>query len=195
MIEFKKRDIVYRRYEPFLHMIVDIVMIICATFLVVTSYFHSTQVSGYSMENTLHDGDIILIDTLSYKLREPRRFEMIVFETDDEDTTGYYVKRIIGLPGETVMISGGKVIINGTVLDDVIDIEIYNFGVAKEPITLKQNEYFVLGDNRNNSDDSRFSNIGMVNFESIIGKAWLDIYPLPHFSILNTGAQIIEKKE
>ena len=110
-----------------------------------------------------------------------------MFVPNIANVSKYYVKRIVGLPGETVQIIDGLVYINGEPLeDDVIygfgltdedgnEIEpekIYNAGLASEPVTLGYDEYFVLGDNRNNSEDSRFANVGNVKYSSIIGRIW-----------------------
>lgn len=186
MITFKKREIIYRPYEPYLKLIVDIAMIVCAAYLLTVSFFHSTKVSGYSMEGTLKEKDVVLIDKAAYRLKQPARFDIIVFEADDQDVTDRFVKRIIGLPGETVQIINGHVYINSKQLtNDVVKVEIHNAGIAKDPITLSDNQYFVLGDNRNNSDDSRFSNVGLVSYDSIIGKAWVTVFPLEDFRFHN----------
>ncbi len=184
MITFKKREIVYRPYEPYLKLIIDIAMIICAAYLITVSFFHSTTVYGYSMEGTLKDNDVVLIDEAIYRISDPKRYDIIVFEADDKSVADKYVKRIIALPGETVQIINGYVYIDGKLLsDDVFKDFIHNAGIAGEAITLAEDEYFVLGDNRNNSDDSRFSNVGLVKYDTIIGKAWVTVYPLADFSL------------
>ena len=146
-----------------------------------------TTVVGHSMEPTLENDDSLLVDKVSYCFGQPKRYDVIVFEPAIANVSKYYVKRIIGLPGETVQVVDGEVYIDGSPLeDDVIygfsledddgnPIEpekIYNAGLASEPITLGYDEYFVLGDNRNNSEDSRFSNVGNVKYSSIIGRIW-----------------------
>lgn len=182
MITFKKREIIYRPHEPIVKLIVDMIMIICAAYLLVTFFFDNTQVVGHSMNDTLQDGDTVLIDKVGYQFREPGRYDLIVFEPKVANVAKYYVKRIIGLPGETVQIKDGKVYIDGKRLEgDLIDTEIYNSGLAGEPVKLGWNQYFVLGDNRNNSDDSRFSNVGLVEKDDIIGRAWMVTVPLSHF--------------
>ena len=133
-----------------------------------------TTVPDASMEPNLTLGDEILINTLSYRISSPKRFDVIVFNQGDEEHSFYNIKRIIGLPGETVQISGGYVKINGELLT-----EPYNFdaimlpGLANYEITLGEDEYFVLGDSRNNSEDSRYSTVGNVRRDEIIGKAWI----------------------
>ena len=190
MVSFKKREIVYRPYEAVLKTIVDLVMIICLAFLMVLSFFHKTTIDGNSMSTKLNQKDIVLINKISYSFSSPQRFDIVVFETEDEDgEVTQYVKRIIGLPGETIQIQNGKIYIDGELLEhDVTDVEIYNAGLAADPIKLSYNEYFVLGDNRNNSDDSRFSNIGLVTRSQIIGKPWLCISPISDFGIITDSA-------
>ena len=148
------------------------------------------------MRDTLSNDNVVLINKAVYSFRNPKRYDVIVFEPNIGNVSPYYVKRIVGLPGETVQIIDGDIYIDGKVLeDDVIDIEIYNPGNAKEPIKLGYNEYFVLGDNRNNSDDSRFSNVSLVKADSIIGTPWLVIYPFSEFGTINAITMTEEETE
>jgi len=149
---------------------------------------HQTWVEGDSMEPTLSDGDSIIIQKISYYFRNPRRYDVVVFpvvsfnDGSGQDNT-YYVKRVIGLPGETVQIKEGKVYIDGKLLsDDTYCLSaILNSGNAGEPVILKEDEYFVLGDNRNMSTDSRSDFVGMVHRKDIVGKVFMRIWPLSHF--------------
>ena len=182
MISFKKREILYRPHEPIIKAIVDIIVIVCAAFLMVNFFFDNTKITGHSMNNTLKNDDVMLVNKVAFKYRDPKRYDVIIFKPNIGNVSDYYTKRIIGLPGETVQIIDGKVYIDGDVLkDDVIDEVIYNAGNAAKPIKLGYNEYFVLGDNRNNSDDSRFSNVGFVKYEDIIGMPWFVVYPFSSF--------------
>ena len=128
------------------------------TYLVIHYVGQRTEVSGSSMESTLSDGDNLIVDKISYRFREPERFDIIVFPFQYEEKT-YYIKRIIGLPGETVQIDvQGNIYIDGEVLEESYGREVIDermIGLAAEPITLAEDEYFVLGDNRNASSDSR----------------------------------------
>lgn len=150
------------------------------TYLVIHYVGQRTEVSGSSMESTLSDGDNLIVDKISYRFREPERFDIIVFPFQYEEKT-YYIKRIIGLPGETVQIDvQGNIYIDGEVLEESYGREVIDermIGLAEEPITLAEDEYFVLGDNRNASSDSRDPSVANIKRKDIIGRAWLRIYP------------------
>ncbi len=158
--------------------ILYILIIVVLTYLIITFVGQRTRVSGSSMETTLSDGDNLIVDKLSYNFKEPKRFDIIVFPYKHEENT-YYIKRIIGLPGDTVQVVDGYVYIDGELLEsDTYGAEVMTTAdLAAEPIQLGEDEYFVLGDNRNNSEDSRFANIGNVREDYIIGKAWFIIAP------------------
>ncbi len=155
-----------------------IVWIIAIGIVVFLAYFLShnalekTIVLGTSMESALKEKDEIIINKYAYLISKPKRFDVIVFKQTNKEHSYLNIKRIIGLPGETVQIIGGLVYINGDELKEIIHVEnINNSGLAEESIQLEENEYFVLGDNRNNSEDSRFANIGNIVTDDIIGKA------------------------
>lgn len=158
-----------------------------AVWLVITFVGQRTEVEGASMENTLHNGDNLIVDKLSYRFHNPERFDIIVFPFQFQDNT-YYIKRIIGLPGETVQImDDGSIYINGEKLEENYGMEVIKpetIGRAAEPIELGDDEYFVMGDNRNNSSDSRTDMVGNIKRENIIGKAWLRIWPVSDFGVL-----------
>ena len=158
-----------------------------AVWLVITFVGQRTEVEGASMENTLHNGDNLIVDKLSYRFHDPERFDIIVFPFQFQDNT-YYIKRIIGLPGETVQImDDGSIYINGEKLEENYGMEVIKpetIGRAAEPIELGDDEYFVMGDNRNYSSDSRTDMVGNIKRENIIGKAWLRIWPVSDFGVL-----------
>ena len=145
--------------------ILYILVVLLGTWLIITFVGQRTSVSGSSMEPTLHNGDQLIMDKLTYHFSDPERFDIIVFPFQYEENT-YYVKRIIGLPGETVQIDlEGNIYINGEILEEDYGLEPILFpGAAAEPITLGEDEYFVLGDNRNNSSDSRDVSVGTVSY-------------------------------
>ncbi len=153
-------------------------IVICVTYLVITFVGQRTEVSGESMAPTLHSGDNLIVDKLSYRFTDPERYDIIVFPYQYEEGK-YYIKRIIGMPGETVLIENGEVYINGELLGETYGAEIMDSaGIAAEEIVLGEDEYFVLGDNRNNSSDSRDPSVGIIYEDDIIGKAFVRIWPL-----------------
>ena len=179
-----------RRREPgiireILGWIFYIIVILVLTYVIITYVGQRTSVSGSSMETTLSDGDQLLVDKLSYRFQDPKRFDIIVFPYQYEENT-YYIKRIIGLPGETVQVVDGYVYINGSRLEsDIYGNELMDDPMAaSRPITLGEDEYFVLGDNRNNSEDSRYGDIGNINKKYIVGKVWFVISPKDKFGFL-----------
>lgn len=162
-----------------------IVLIIALTWTVVTFAGQRTEVSGSSMETTLSDKDQLIVDKMTYRFRDPKRYDIVVFPYQYQDNT-YYIKRIIGLPGETVQILSGMVYIDGMRLDEHYGDEIMeNPGIAEEPLTLGEDEYFVLGDNRNNSSDSRASDVGLIHRKDLIGRAWIRVWPLSQIGVIH----------
>ena len=163
-----------------------IAIIIGATYLIVNYVGQRTRVIGSSMEATLHEGDNLIVDKISYRFRDPERFEIIVFPFKYKENT-FYIKRIIGLPGETVQIIDGEVYIDGEVLNESYGLEKIDEdrkGIAAKPITLGEDEYFVLGDNRNNSSDSRDQSVGLLKKEDMMGRAWIRIWPLNNIGVI-----------
>lgn len=161
-----------------------VAVVVGITFLIIHYVGQRTYVSGSSMENTLSDGDNLIVDKITYRFSDPKRYDIIVFPYQYEDNT-YFIKRIIGLPGETVQIVDGTIYINGEVLDESYGREVMkNSGMAADPITLGEDEYFVLGDNRNDSTDSRDPSVGKIKRNQIIGRAWVRIWPLSKIGIL-----------
>ncbi len=156
-----------------------LLVVLVLTFLVVTYVGQRTKVIGSSMEPMLSDGDNLIVDKISYRFGEPKRFDIIVFPFRYAEKT-YYIKRIIGLPGETVYIDeNGLIYIDGEVLKESYGKDVIaDPGRAYEPVTLGEDEYFVMGDNRNNSSDSRDPVVGNIHRDEFIGKAWMRIWPL-----------------
>ena len=165
--------------------LIYILIIIGLTYLIITFVGQRTRVSGSSMETTLSDGDNLIVDKLTYRFKDPKRYDIVVFPYQYEKNT-YYIKRIIGMPGETVRISDGYVYINGECLvSDIYGAElIQNPQSAEEPITLGEDEYFVMGDNRNHSQDSRDPSVGVIRREDLIGRAWVRIYPFDKLGVI-----------
>lgn len=165
--------------------IIYIAVVFVITYLVITYVGQRTEVIGTSMEYTLSDGDNLIVDKISYRFHDPERFDIIVFPYQYKEDT-YYIKRIIGLPGETVQIDDdGTIYIDGEELKESYGREVIkNPGTAAEPIKLGEGEYFVLGDNRNASSDSRDPSVGIIKQDDIVGRAWLRIYPFSKFGFI-----------
>ena len=173
--EQKKEEKEINIVKDLLFLCLYILIVIGICWAVLTYVGQRTEVSGESMSNTLHSGDTLWIDKLEYEFGSPKRFDVVVFPYGEDDDT-YYIKRIIGLPGETVYIDeDGTIYINDEPLEgDKYGRELIaedKRGVAAEEITLGDDEYFVLGDNRNNSRDSRVSDVGNIHKNDIIGRA------------------------
>lgn len=168
-----------KKLKEILSTSIYLLVVMVLTFMVVTYVGQRAKVQGGSMEPMLHDGDNLIVDKLSYRFGDPQRFDIIMFPFRYKEKT-YYIKRIIGLPGETVYIDQeGVIYINGEVLREFYGKEIITDpGRAFEPITLGEDEYFVMGDNRNNSSDSRDPVVGNIHRDELIGKAWMRIWPL-----------------
>ena len=178
----KRTDGVYREIFS---MMFYLIFVVAATLLIIRFVGQRTEVSGYSMEDTLDDGDNLIVDKLTYRFRDPVRYDIIVFPYKYKEDT-YYIKRIIGLPGEMVQITEeGNILINGEILEESYGREVMKSpGIAADPIILGEDEYFVLGDNRNASADSRDPSVGVISGKDIVGRAWLRIWPLNKFGIL-----------
>ena len=158
-------------------MLLYVGIVLAATFLFITFVGQRTHVSGESMENTLDNGDQLIVDKITYRFKDPERFDIIVFPFHYKENT-YYIKRIIGLPGETVQVMDGEVYIDGAPLGEDYGAEpMEDPGIAAEPIQLGEDEYFVLGDNRNHSSDSRDPSVGVLKRDDLVGRAWIRIYP------------------
>lgn len=162
-----------------------ILVILALTYAIVNYVGQRTRVDGSSMETTLSDGDHLIVDKISYRFHDPQRYDIIVFPYQHAEKT-YYIKRIIGLPGETVQVVDGYVYINGALLkSDIYGAEVMeSANMAAEPITLGEDEYFVLGDNRNHSSDSRDPSVGLVKRGDIMGRAWVRIYPFKRMGVI-----------
>ena len=156
-------------------------LILVLALAALTSYlfFSSVIVQESSMSPTLENGDRVFINRLAYAVTGVRRGDVIAYRSRSSIDTGIHIKRVIGLPGETVQIRDGLILINGSTYIESKDFpNITSAGLAAEGVTLGSDEYFVLGDNRNNSEDSRFADVGNIGRETILGKVWFRPQPL-----------------
>jgi len=181
-----KRSLAMRIFIEVFIWAAEIAAVIFLAYFIIYYALEKTEMVGISMESTLNAKDEIIINKFSYRFTDPKRFDVIVFKQSGKEHSYYDVKRIIALPGETVQIKSGLIYINGVVVKDIVNVEtMNNYGLADEEITLEANEYFVLGDNRNNSEDSRFASVGMIRRDEIIGKAFIRVKPFNFVSKLN----------
>lgn len=159
--------------------------IFVAAYILVNFVVQRATVIGRSMENTMYDGDEMLIDKITYKFRDAKRFELVVFPQKGRKKS-CLIKRIIGIPGETVRIDDdGIIYVNDRVLNEKYGAEVIkNPGIAKKGIKLDANEYFVLGDNRNDSIDSRFDEVGIIRESDILGRVIFRIKPLNRIGVM-----------
>lgn len=163
-----------------------VIIVLVCVFIVPRYVVQRTVVKGTSMENTLHNGESLIVEKVSYHFSKPDRFDIIVFYPfGKQDPDDYYVKRVIGLPGETIQIVGTDILINGKKLDENYgkDPILYS-GIASEPLQLGEDEYFVMGDNRTDSYDSRYAEIGPITKDKIAGQVVLRIYPFDKIGIM-----------
>ena len=174
-----------RKVRKILNWVFQIMVTLIFGVLVGISMFQSVTMQESAMEPTLQVGERFFINRAVYKVSSPKRDDIIVYKTSGSDDAALHIGRVIGLPGETVQISNGNILINGAVYNENKDFpEISNAGLASDGVSLESGEYFILGDNRNNSEDSRYDDIGNINKKYIVGKVWFVISPKDKFGFL-----------
>lgn len=161
---------------------ISILVVVILAYSIVTFGVQSVTMIGQSMDPALTNQDIVLINKQAYTFDEPKRYDIVAFKLK-EDTEGYFnIKRIIGLPGDKVQIKNGHIFINGDVVKDLpFDDLIMTEGLAVDEVTLGEDEYFLMGDNCNNSEDSRYVNIGNISIKEISGKVFFRVSPRSKF--------------
>lgn len=158
------------RFKYIMTWAVEILAVILFAFILVSTFGIRTSVVGQAMSGTLENGDEVFINKL---IKNPKSGDVVVFLPNGNEKSHYYIRRVIGVPGDTIQIRDGAVYINGALYDEKIDVAaMEDTGIAGEEIRLAEDEYFVLGDNRNNSEDSRYANIGNIKKAYIAGTAW-----------------------
>lgn len=168
--------------EALRELIIYAIIIVVCVYVMPRHVIQRTIITGHSMENTLQDQDNVLVEKLFFGMSDPERFDVVMFYPYGEEEEDYYVKRVIGLPGETVQIIGEDIYINGEKLEENYGKQPITYqGIAEEPLTLEEDEYFLMGDNREVSFDSRYEEVGPVKRELIAGEAILRIWPLSEF--------------
>ena len=171
LVRKKKRQL----RERIIFYIAGIVISIIAAFFLTRFCAFGITMHGDSMRPAVDDGQFCIASRLSYKIGSPKQNDIVVFRTGNESSS-YYIQRVIGVPGDTVQIADGKILVNGEEIEKQGAEEILAGGLASSEITLGDNQYFVLGDNYNNSEDSRVSSIGNIKKENIIGKIKLRLW-------------------
>ena len=176
-----KKEILKERLSTSLYLL----GVLLVTFVLVKFVVQRTEILSGSMEPTLYKGESYLVDKITYRFKDPERFDIITFKYLYAEKT-YYVKRIIGLPGETVYIDEyGIIYINDEPLvENYGNATIEKAGLAANKIKLGDDEYFVMGDNRNDSQDSRYPNVGPVKRDQILGRLWVQIWPLNRLRLM-----------
>lgn len=163
----------------------EIAVVVLIALVLMYFFGYHTSVAGQSMLGTLENGDEVLVNRFVYKLTQPKANDIVVFLPNGNKQSHLYVKRVIGVPGDRVQVKDGRVYVNGEKYTEVIDAaKIEHPELAEDEIEVGEDEFFVLGDNRNNSEDSRYANIGNVKKEHIAGKAWFVIAPFRNFGFL-----------
>lgn len=189
--ELEEREVARKkRIREFFIWTGEIVAVILISYLIVAFGLVRISMIGDSMQPTLQDGNSIVVNKMSYRLKKPKRNDVIVFKQSGNEHSYYNIKRVVGLPGETIQIKDGFIYINGKKLKEELKFdEISNGGLANEEIKLDAKEYFVLGDNRNASEDSRYANIGLVMKKDIVGRAWIRVKPFDFVSKINVQSE------
>lgn len=165
--------------------IFQIAVTILIAFVCVWYFGQRVSTVGNSMKPVLENGDVVLANRIVYNASKPKRGDVIIFKPKGNENSHYYIKRIIGLPGESIEIVENAVYINGEKLEeDYKTSKIDDVGVVNEKMKLGSDEYFVLGDDRENSEDSRDADVGNVKYSYIYGKAWFVISPKAHFGFV-----------
>ncbi len=185
--KFKKIDIksVAKSSVPVLIWAFKISVTLLLALVCVLYMGQKVSMVGESMKPELYNGDVTLVNRIVYNASKPKRGDIIAFKPKGNESSHYYIKRIIGLPGETIEFIEGDIYINGTKIEeDYETTEIKDVGIVTEEIQLKGDEYFVLGDNRENSEDSRMADVGMVKRSYIYGKVWMVVSPQSHFGFV-----------
>lgn len=173
------------RFRVCLRWIIEIAIVVALAFGVTFFFGHKVVVINASMEPTLNAGDEILVNRMAYIFSSPKRGDIVAFKATDDSNAATEIMRVIGLPGETVKITDGRIYINGELYEEEVELPaINNPGIAGEGVTLGGTEYFMLGDNRNNAEDSRYLNLGNIDKKLIEGRLWLRIHPFDSFGTI-----------
>ncbi len=163
----------------------EILITVVIVFLIISFVVQPTTVDGSSMDPTLKDKDQLLIEKVSQRFSGINRYDIIIFPYSKEEEK-YFIKRVIGMPGETVNIINGEVYINGILLDEPFELDlIEDYGSNILPVVIPKEHYFVIGDNRNHSKDSRYTDVGFIYEDDILGKGFIRLWPFDSVGFIN----------
>ena len=173
----KEKKINMHVISEILMWVFQIAVVLAFAFVIV--YYAGEQISniGDSMSPALENGDVVLVNRFIYKVKSPQMGDLIGFKPNGNETSPYYIKRVVAGPGDTVQIKEGFLYVNDELVTDLPVGKISNAGMAEEPVSVEKDTYFVIGDNPNSSEDSRYADIGNVNLKDIEGKPWYVLSP------------------
>lgn len=175
-----------KKSRAWLQLVIYVVVVVLAVLLINRFVLQKVEVDGPSMQNTLESGDQLFVEKMSYWFHEPEVYDIVVFHAYENNKDTLYIKRVIGVPGDYIQIKEGKVYVNEKELTDPQGEEyLYDAGFVGEGIKLGENEFFVLGDNRYASKDSRDPEVGLVKREDIVGKAFIRVWPFNKFGTMS----------
>lgn len=167
-------------FKEILSWMFESVLVIVIAYTLVSFFGVRTSVVGSAMTPTLENEEQVMVNRFVYLLSAPKSGDVVVFLPNGNEKSHYYVRRVIACPGDTLLIEDGAVYVNGALYEEATEVaSIVDAGIAGEEIKLGNDEYFVMGDNRNNSEDSRMANIGFVKKEYMVGKVWF------HYTSIN----------
>ncbi len=170
---------------PIVRWVLKVAFVCLLAFIFVWNFGQRVSSIGDSMRPVLENGDVVLVNRLVYNARRPRRGDIIVFKPKGNENSHYYIKRVIALPGETVEIIENRIYIDGEKLDEPYETTNIDYvGLVSGEMKLKEDEYFVLGDDRESSEDSRNPEVGSVKRAYIYGKVWFVISPYENFGFI-----------
>ena len=165
-------------FKEILSWIIECAIVICMAYVLVSTFGVRTNIVGPAMESTLQNDDDVFINKFIYMISRPKAGDVVVFLPNGNEKSHYYIRRVVAVPGDTVQIQNGALYVNDELYNEQMDVaSMEDAGIAADPITLGKDEYFVLGDNRNNSEDSRHNGMGLVDSDRIVGKLWFTISP------------------